>query len=59
MFLLWTLNTITKQEFIQGILMSGKWHQKINLLIQFWNWIFMKFYFEAYKNRLLSNLPSK
>ena len=59
MFLLLNLNTITKQEFIQAILVSGRRHKKLNLLIQFWNWIFMKFYFEAYKNRLLSNLPSK
>ena len=41
------------QEFIQAILMSGWWHIKLNLLIEFWNSIFMKFYFEAYQNKFL------
>ena len=29
--------------------MSSRWHQKLNLLIEFWNSIFIKFLFKAYK----------
>ena len=34
------------QGFVQEI--SGKWLKKLNLLIEFWNSIFIKFYFKAY-----------
>ena len=36
------------QGFIQAILMSSRWHKKLNFLIEFSNSIFIKFYFEAY-----------
>ena len=36
------------QGFIQAILMSGRRHKKLNLLIEFSNSIFMKFYFKAH-----------
>ena len=36
------------QGFVQEI--SGKWLKKLNLLIEFWNSIFIKFYFKAYCN---------
>ena len=32
------------QGFIQAILMSRWWHQKLNFLIEFWNSIFIRFY---------------
>ena len=38
----------TLQKFIQAILMSGRPHKKLNLLIEFSNSIFIKFYFKAY-----------
>ena len=47
------------QGFIQAILISSRRHKKLNLLIEFWNSIFRKFYFEAYQNKLASSLHSK
>ena len=47
------------QGFIQTILMSGRRHKKLNLLIDFSNLIFIKFCFKANKNMLKSNLHSK
>ena len=47
------------QGFIQTILMSCWQHKKFHLLIQFWNSIFIKFCFKAYKNRLTWSLHSK
>ena len=41
---------ITRQGFIQAILMSGRRHKKLNLLIQFLNSIFIKLYFETYRH---------
>ena len=35
------------QGFIQTILISGRSLKKLNLLIEFWNSIFIKFYFKA------------
>ena len=49
----------TFQGFIQTLLMSGRRHEKLNLVIKFWNLIFMKFYFEVYQNKLASSLYSK
>ena len=46
-------------EIFPSILMSGRRHKKLNLLIEFWNSIFIKFYFEAHQNKLASNLHSK
>ena len=39
---------IIYKKFIQVILISGRWLKKINLLIEFWNSIFIKFYFKTY-----------
>ena len=36
------------QGYIQTILMSGRWHKKLNLLTEFSNSIFIKFYSKAY-----------
>ena len=36
------------QGFIQAIFMSVRRHKKLNLLIEFSNWIFIKFFFKAY-----------
>ena len=41
---------------MQAILMSGRRHKKLNLLIEFWNSIFIKRHFKAYENKLDSNL---
>ena len=38
---------IHQQGFIQAILMSVRRHKKFNLLIEFSNRIFIKFYFKA------------
>ena len=38
---------IWRQGFIQAVLISGRRHKKPNL-IEFWNSIFIKFYFKAY-----------
>ena len=46
-FMNWASN-VAKQEFIQAILMSSRQHKKLNLLIEFSNSIFRKFYFKAY-----------
>ena len=46
------------QGFIQAILMYGRRHKKLNLLIEFSNSIFIKFCFKAYKNMLTSNVHS-
>ena len=43
-------------KFIQGILMSSRQLKKLNLLIEFCNSIFIKFYFHAYQNKLPSSL---
>ena len=42
---------VFSQGFIQAILMSGRWYKKLNLLIEFSNSIFVKFYFETYQNK--------
>ena len=42
------LLSILSQEFIQAILTFGRRHKKLNLLIEFSNSIFIKFYFKAY-----------
>ena len=66
---LWKLNLnlskhLNIQAFIQAVLMSGRRHKKLNLLIDFWNSIFMKFYFIAYwhwtciQNKLAYKFPS-
>ena len=66
---LWKLNLnlskhLNIQAFIQAVLMSGRRHKKLNLLIDFWNSIFMKFYFTAYwhwtciQNKLAYKFPS-
>ena len=39
---------ILYQRFIQAVLTFGKRHKKHNLLIEFSNSIFIKFYFKAY-----------
>ena len=44
------------QRFIQAILMFGKRHKKLNLLIESLRSIWLQFYFQAYRNRLVSNL---
>ena len=36
------------QGFIQAICVSGKYYEKLNLLIEFTNLDFIKFYFKAY-----------
>ena len=36
------------QGFIQAILMSVRRHKQLNLLTEFWNSIFIKFYFKAF-----------
>ena len=36
------------KRFIQAILMSSRWHKKLNLLIEFSNSTFKKFHFKAY-----------
>ena len=41
-------NIHTLQEFIHAILMSVRRHKKLNLLIEFSNSIFIKFYFKAF-----------
>ena len=51
----WRLD-IVKQGFIQAIMISGTLHKKLNLLIEFWNSIFIKNFFKAYENRLASKL---
>ena len=33
---------------ILAVLMSGRWHKKLNIIIEFSNSIFIKFYFNAY-----------
>ena len=43
-----TIFYIHIQGFIQAILMSIRWHKKLNLLIEFSNSIFIKFYFKAF-----------
>ena len=48
-----------EEVFIQTILMSGRRHKNLNLLIEFSNSIFIKFCFKAYKNMLTSNVHSK
>ena len=50
---------VCMQGFTQTILMSGRRHKKLNLLIEFRNSVYKKFYFEAYKNSLASSLHSK
>ena len=50
---------LQQQGFIQAILMSGRRHKKLNLLIEFSNAIFIKFYFKAHKNMLTSSVHSK
>ena len=37
-----TFSPVAQQEFIQAILMSGRQHRKLNLLIEFKNSIFKK-----------------
>ena len=44
---------------IQAILVPGRRHKKLNLLIEFWNSVFIKFDFEAYQNQVASSLHSK
>ena len=39
---------VGQQGFIQGIFMSRRRYRKLNLLIEFSNSIFIKFYFKAY-----------
>ena len=48
-----------RERLIQSILISGKQHKKLNFLNEFWNSIFVKFYFEAYQNKLDSSLYSR
>ena len=45
--------------YIQAILMSGRWHKKLNLLLEFWNSVFIKCYFEAYQNKLALSLQNR
>ena len=33
------------QEFIHAIFMFGRWYKRVNLLIEFLNTVFIKFYF--------------
>ena len=35
-------------NIILAVLMSGRWHKKLNIIIEFSNSIFIKFYFNAY-----------
>ena len=48
----WVLKSVNLhlwcQGFMQAILMSDRWHKKLNLLIEFSNAIFIKFYSKAY-----------
>ena len=39
--------TITSQGFTQAILMSGRRHKELNLLIEFWSSILMKCFFAS------------
>ena len=55
--ILWTTDNskydeIVYQGFIQAILMSSRQYKKLNLLIEYWNSIFIKFYFWAHQNKL-------
>ena len=43
---------IRVQEFIQTILVSGRLHKKVNLLIEFSNLIFIKFSFIQFESSL-------
>ena len=43
------------QTFIPAILISARRHKKLYLLIEFWNSMFTKFYFKAYRNSLASS----
>ena len=36
------------QGFIQAIVMSGRWHKKLNFLIEFQDSIFILFYFKKH-----------
>ena len=44
--------SIRVQEFIQTILVSGRLHKKVNLLIEFSNLIFIKFSFIQFESSL-------
>ena len=39
---------INPKGFMQAILMGGRRHKKLNLVVEFSNSIFIKFYFKAY-----------
>ena len=46
---------LLNQRFIPAILMSGQKQKILNLLIQFWKSVFIKFYSKIYRNSLASS----
>ena len=41
-------NQVLRELYIQAILMSGRWHKRLNRLIEFWNSVFLNFCFNSY-----------